>query len=104
MKWKIEMIVDIQKYYKTIDEAIARQIEGETVIVPLVSGIGDLDAEIFSLNSTGTVVWEKLNGAVTLNDVIMNISKDYDIPYDQIKEDITNLVEKLLKKGLIIEM
>ena len=35
------------------EDVVAREIEGEIVIVPLASGIGDMEDELFTLNETG---------------------------------------------------
>ena len=48
--------------YAPSDGVVAREIEGEVVIVPLKAGIGDLEDELYSLNETGRGVWRLLNG------------------------------------------
>lgn len=98
------MNIDIQKCYKRAEDVISRVIEGETILLPLISGVGDLDSEMFSLNRTGTIVWEKMNGDSTLNDIIFKISTAFNIPYNQIRKDVIDLSEDLLRKRLIIEI
>ena len=39
------------------DDVVAREIEGEIIIVPLVAGIGDADDELYTLNETGHAIW-----------------------------------------------
>ena len=49
----MEIKVDINAAYKASEEVVAREIEGELIIVPLTSGIGDMEDELFTLNETG---------------------------------------------------
>jgi hypothetical protein len=39
------------------DDVVAREIEGEIVIVPLVAGIGDAGDELYTLNENGQAIW-----------------------------------------------
>jgi len=98
-----KMAVNVNAYYKISDEVVTRKIEEELIIVPLNKGIGDLDAEMFSLNTTGAVIWEKLDGTKPLDVIISETAQDFDVSYDQIKADVIELVEKLLKTGFLIE-
>ncbi|MBU1344823.1 MAG: PqqD family protein [Proteobacteria bacterium] len=95
------MTVDLNTCYKALKDTVTKQIEDELLIVPLVSGIGDLDSEMFSLNKTAALVWERLDGITCLGDLIQDISKEFEIPYNTIQADVVDLVENLLKKGLV---
>lgn len=97
------MQVDINNIYKSSSEVITRQIEEETIIVPLSSGIGDLNAELYSLNTTGTMVWEKLDGKTPLKQIISDLALQFNTPFGQIQKDIVELVEDLFDKALIKE-
>ena len=44
--------------YVPSEDIVAREIEGELIIVPLAAGIGDMEDELFSLNETGREIWE----------------------------------------------
>ncbi len=97
------MAANLKAYYKISDQVVARKIEEELVIVPLNDGIGDLDAEMFSLNTTGTVIWEKLDGTKSLDTIIFETAQGFDASEDQIKKDVIELVEQLLKANFLIE-
>lgn len=103
IKLRAKMAINLKAYYKISDQVVTRKIEEELIIVPLNKGIGDLDAEMFSLNTTGAVIWEKLDGTKSLDVIISETAQDFDISYDQIKADVIELVEKLLKTGFLIE-
>lgn len=95
--------LDPNNFYQKADNLVCRAIENELIIVPIDSGIGDLDSELFSLNTTGLSVWDKLDGSKTLKETIEDIANEYQAPIEQIEADILNLVGQLLKKKLIKE-
>jgi len=42
--------ININKVYTLSENIVARDIQGELIIVPITSGIGDFEDEIFTLN------------------------------------------------------
>ena len=54
------MTIKRDAVYAVSDDVVAREIEGEIIIVPLVAGIGDLEDELFTLNETGKAIWDRL--------------------------------------------
>ena len=55
------MSIALEDVYKPSDDVVAREIEGEIIIVPLVAGIGDMEDELFTLNDTGKAIWDTLD-------------------------------------------
>ncbi len=94
---------NLKRKYLPSDDIVAREIEGELIIVPLVSGIGDLDDELFTLNDTGRAIWKQLDGTKTLQQVIKTLTDEYDAPAAMIKRDVLGLVEELVRRRMLIE-
>jgi hypothetical protein len=90
--------------YAPSSDIVARTIEEELIIVPLSSGIGDLEDELFTLNETGKAIWENLNGKNTIADVIRILSQDFEAEDDEIEKDVFGLVEELVKRKLVLEV
>ena len=44
--------------YVPSEDVVAREIEGEMIIVPIASGIGDMEDELYTLNETGKAIWK----------------------------------------------
>lgn len=84
-------------------DVVAREIEGVIVIIPIVSGIGDLENELFSLNETGKVIWQKLDGRRTLKQIIAELKNEYQDAAENIQEDVIGLASELLKRRMIVE-
>jgi len=52
----------LERIYARSQDLVEREIEGEIIIVPLTSGIGDLEDELFSLNEVGRDIWARIDG------------------------------------------
>lgn len=86
------------------DDIVAREIEGELIIVPLVSGIGDLDDELFTLNDCGKAIWKLLDGKRTLSEVTSLLSQEYEATPGEIEQDVLGLVQELVQRRMLFEV
>ena len=98
------MTISQTTIYAVSDDVVAREIEGEIIIVPLVAGIGDLEDELFTLNETGKAIWELLDGRRSLQEVARELSGKYAAEPEKIQTDVLGLVGELLRRGMIIEV
>ena len=96
------MTMNRDSVYAVSDDVVAREIEGEIIIVPLVAGIGDLEDELFTLNATGKAIWERLDGHRSLNDVIAELAAEYQAPPGEIEIDVLGLVEELSRRRMLV--
>jgi hypothetical protein len=99
----MEIKISINAVYKASDEVVAREIEGELIIVPLTSGIGDMEDELFTLNETGRAIWSKLDGSKSLQEIAVELQHEYEAPLDEIESDITGLAQELLNRRILVE-
>jgi len=86
--------------YAPSEAVVAREIEGEIVIVPLTAGIGDLEDELYTLNETGRDVWRLLDGR-TLDAVVDALLAEYDAPREAVDRDVRGLLQELLSRGIV---
>ncbi len=96
--------VEFNKMYAPSDDVVAREIEGELIIVPLVSGIGNMEGELYTLNETGKAIWKMLDGRKRLSAVIEKLSEAYEASPDEIQKDVTGITTELLERRMIIEV
>ncbi len=83
-------------------DVVARRIEDELILVPLVGDIGNRDDELFSLNDTGMKIWDCLDGQRTLRDVAAELAERYDDPGGEIEADVIGLVSELARRRLVV--
>ena len=100
----MEINICLDAVYIPSENIVAREIEGELIIVPLVSGIGDMEDELYTLNKIGRAIWDKLDGKKTLKDLVKDLSAEYDAPIKEIEEDVIGLVEELFKRRMLSEV
>ena len=86
------------------EDVVAREIEGELIIVPLVSGIGDIDDELFTFNETGKAIWDKLDGKKRLIDVVAELQNEFEDQKEEILPDVMGLIAELLKRKIIVQV
>jgi hypothetical protein len=86
------------------DDVVAREIEGEIVIVPLATGIGDAEDELYTLNPTGQAIWQKLDGQRTLKDVAASLADEFNSPLTDIENDVLGFAGELTQRGILTVM
>lgn len=84
------------------EDVVARDIEGELIIVPLASGIGDMEDELYTLNETGRAIWERLDGSRSLRQVVQDLSTEYQADDGEIAADVVGLVTELVRRKMVI--
>ncbi len=96
------MTISRNAVYAVSEDVVAREIEGEIIIVPLVAGIGDLEDELFTLNETGKAIWDKLDGRRSLNDVIRDLAAEYRGEAGEVEGDVLGLVQELVRRRMLV--
>lgn len=76
-------------------DIVSRSVQGDEVVLDLESGT------YFSLNPTGTFVWERLKKGAALADISRDLSGEFDVTPDKAARDILKLAESLAARGLV---
>jgi hypothetical protein len=98
------MAIRMDAVYSPSEDVVAREIEGELIIVPLVAGMGDLEDELYTLNDTGKAIWKLLDGRATLDGVVAALAELYDAPPGEIERDVRGLVDELVSRRMLVEV
>lgn len=93
--------VTLDMVFVPSNDVVAREIEGDLVIVPLTAGIGDADDELYTLNATGQAIWRELDGRRTLADVSANLLTKFDCSRAELEADVVGFVGELLRRGIL---
>jgi hypothetical protein len=88
------------KNYVQVDNLVTRKIAGETIIVPIGKNSGELNA-IYTLNPTGTKIWEMLGAAVANPLIAQSICEEYDVTLEEARKDLEEFQASLHNAGLL---
>ena len=77
-----------------------RRVGREALLVPVRNKVGDLDS-IFTLNETAILIWEALDGRISLDGVVARLCAEYDIDRQRAAADAGEVVQALLDAGLL---
>jgi hypothetical protein len=98
----VDTDISLNQVYVPSDDIVAREIEGELIIVPLVAGIGDMEDELFTLNDTGKDIWRRLDGETTLAGVATALAAEYGAQSGEIERDVIGLVGELVRRKMLV--
>lgn len=84
------------------EDVVAREIEGELLIVPLVAGIGQANDELFTLNLTGQAIWTKLDGQRTLREVASLLTAEFSAPLPELENSVLGFASELTGRGILL--
>jgi hypothetical protein len=76
-------------------QVMSRQVGDETVILDLGSGM------YFSLDPVGARIWQLLTEGHQLDAVVTSLHAEYDVPEDQLRQDVNSLINELVSRGLV---
>jgi hypothetical protein len=81
-----------QTAYQTVGEGEAE----EAIIINLTTGA------YYSINDTGTMFWQLLDGQRTIGDCARLIAAEYDVEIGEVETDLLELAVELKKEGLLV--
>ena len=87
--------VSLETRLRWADEVLYRNLEGESVLVSLVS------SKYFGLDEVGTRVWELIGEHRRLKDVLDVLLAEYEVEEERMQGDLLELVQKLLSNRLV---
>lgn len=99
----MKLSVNLKSIYKPSEDVVARDVQGEFIIIPITSGVGDLEDEIFTLNKTGKAVWDSLDGKRTLQEAIKSLEAEFEAAEGEIGKDVLGISEELLRRKMIVK-
>ena len=74
---------------------VQRNIAGECLLIPIRRRLTEANS-LYVLNDTGAVIWERLDGTRSLQEIAGDLLHDYEVPAEQLERDLQELVNDLL--------
>jgi hypothetical protein len=84
-------------------EVVSRKIEGELIIVPIRSGVGDLNS-LYTLNPVGSVLWDFMVEKHTVGEMVNRVCDEFEVTEVQAEQDIEAFLESLLEEKLVLSI
>lgn len=81
-------------------EVVGRKIDGELIIVPIRSGVGDLNS-LYTLNPVGSVLWDFMTEGHTIPEMVQRICDEFEVTATEAQKDIESFLDSLMEEKLI---
>ncbi len=82
-------------YIINSENTVWRYIDDEVIILNLEGG------HYFILNNTGAMIWSLLENNKGLEEIIQTICEEYQKPQEMIRQDVSEIIDHLIKENLI---
>jgi hypothetical protein len=89
--------------FRRKDRVTGREIAGESFLIPICGKPVDME-NIFVLNPLAGFIWERLDGAHTLEAIVADIVENFEVASEQAGADATAFIGQLLQNDLVEEV
>src|SRR3981189_1816433 len=79
---------------------VSRVIAGETLVVPICAGIGDMEA-VYTFNGLGGQLWHSLEQSRTEGDLIALVMKNFKVEAGVAEKNVGTFLADLKQAGLV---
>src|ERR1700736_1120245 len=79
---------------------VSRVIAGETLVVPICAGIGDMEA-IYTFNGVGGELWHSLEQSHTEEELVALVMQQFDVAASVAEADVKAFLGDLKEIGLV---
>jgi hypothetical protein len=79
---------------------VAREVEGEVILVPIRQKAGDLQS-IYSLNEVASFIWQQVDGERTDLEIRDLVVSEFDVSPEQAATDLQELMQQLEASGAV---
>jgi coenzyme PQQ biosynthesis protein PqqD len=92
---------ELTAIYRKSEDIVAREIEGELIIIPLVAGMGNMENELYALDETGREIWNRIDGQRSINKIIDELEELYDTDRETIQRDVLGFLKEIVSRNII---
>ena len=93
-------MINLKSVYSHSPKIVARDTGDEYVLVPVTDNIADMKS-VYTLNSTGSFIWERIDGKRTVQDIVEELENEFDVDGKQALDDVLSFFQEM-KDFLII--
>jgi hypothetical protein len=92
---------EIDWIFQKNENFVFRQIDDETILVPIKDNLGDMGC-IYNLNEVGAFVWKHLDGKASLADIKNMILDTFEVSEREADADLSGFVNQLKEIDAIL--
>ena len=81
-------------------EFVAREIAGETLLVPVGKTALELNG-MLTLNELGAELWKRIPDCASEEELVQGIVADYDVEPERARADVAEFLNKLRSLGIL---
>lgn len=89
-----------ERYFKQQDGFVEQTIDSETILVPLVNSIAQMN-EVITLNELGTFIYHLLEKQRSFSELIEEILNTFEVDKQKAVDDLNGFLMKALEKKII---
>ncbi len=93
-------MIKMDAIFRKSENIVSRKIGDECILVPVVASVADVES-IFSLNETGGVVWDLIDGKRSLRDIVAIIDEEFETVGQDVEADLISLIQEMIEAKLI---
>lgn len=90
----------LDERYRRSTSIVAREIAGETILVPIRQNVADLES-IYVFNETASRIWELVDGRRPVREIRDQIVAEFEVQEDEAEQDLAELLAQLEEIGAI---
>ena len=79
---------------------VTRKTGNEYVLVPITNNIADMNS-VYTLNETGALIWEQIDGKRSVEELITKLTNEYDIYRQKAETDVFDFIDNMSKYLII---
>jgi hypothetical protein len=79
---------------------VSREVAGETIVVPICRGVGDLDS-VYTFNPVGRSLWRLLENSHSVEELANWVATHYEVDAKQAVADVQSYLSELQEVGLV---
>ena len=95
-------MIDLKSVVSHSPDIVTKKTGNEYVLVPLTNNIADMN-KLFTLNETGALIWELIDGEKNVGEIVAKFTEDFDIDHETATKDILSFIENM-SNYLIIKL
>jgi hypothetical protein len=96
-------MTDLEQVFAHSPSVVSRKTGNSYVLVPVTNNIADMTS-VYTLNETGSFIWEQIDGSRSLREITMQLTREYDIDYESAEKDVLEFVEHARQYLVIMNM